>query len=75
MARAPADQPTPSRADKVAFASDLADINSFTLNLLTDTPDLFDLAALGALVALTSMIVAVKGQHALARMLEIARSQ
>jgi hypothetical protein len=78
MPRAQAIRPAPNAGtsldSKLAFASDLADINAFTLQLLSDKPDLFDFAARSALGALVSMVAAVQGHEALQQMLKSVAS-
>jgi hypothetical protein len=60
------------RVNKQAFAVDLAEINSVTLQLLANRPEVFDAAARGALVALAAAIEAVKGHSAMMQMFEAA---
>jgi hypothetical protein len=53
-----------------AFGAELATINSLTLHMLRDHPDLFDDAARRALFAVTSAVAAIQGPDALRDMLD-----
>jgi hypothetical protein len=61
-------------SDRTIVASDLADINSFTLQLLRDSPQLFDDTAASAFAALASVVTEVKGRKALEQMIETVRA-
>jgi hypothetical protein len=61
-------------SDRTMVASDLADVNSFTLQSLRNSPQMFDETAACAFAALAAVVTEVKGRRALERMIETVRS-